>query len=277
MLGILDVLQRTEGYFAERGVPQPRLQAELLLSHLLGLKRLDLYVQHDRPLGKKELDTLRGWVKRRAAREPLQHLVGETDFADLTLACDRRALIPRPETEELYEHVMALLNRPPGAILDIGTGTGALALAFAKQYPGAAVTATDVSPEALSLARENAERNGLADRIQFMETNLFDSVEGASDLIVSNPPYLTEEEFASAEPEVREHEPKLALVAGEEGLAVLRAILEQAPHYLAAGGWLALETGVAHHECLKPMASGYSEVRCLPDLRGRPRFVLCRR
>lgn len=275
MLSLLQVLDRTTDYFGQRGVPSPRLQAELLIAHALGCRRLDLFLRFDQPMTEDLLERLRPFVRRRAAREPLQFILGTTPFHELKLKTDRRALIPRPETEELVEHV---LKRAPAAtrVLDLGTGTGALALALAKALPGAAVTAVDQSPEALALARENAVANALAERVRFVQSDWFSHVEGLFDLIVSNPPYLTREEWESAEPEVREHEPYAALVADNGGLADLEHIVRAARAHLSPGGMLALETGIAHRATLAQLADtcGYARSEGLPDLSGRDRFFM---
>lgn len=280
MLTVLDVLRRTETFFTSRGVPEARLQAELLLAHVLGVKRLDLYLQFERPLPEETLAELRPLVKRRASREPLQYILGETEFAGLTLRCDRRALIPRPETEQLYEIITERVHKP-ARILDVGTGTGALALALATRFPDAVVVATDISADALTLAGENAARHGLSDRIQFLETNGLTGLvdEGPFDLVVSNPPYLSETELDSAAPEVRDHEPGLALVAEKDGLALLEHLLREAPAVLCPGGTLALETGLAQGERLRSVATevGWVDVESLADWSGRERFFLARK
>jgi len=277
---LLDALRKSADFLARKGLERPRLEAEHVFAAALGLKRLDLYLQFERPLTAEEEARLRGLVVRRGNREPLQHLAGRTEFRSLTLRCDRRALIPRPETEELVDLALALLPADREArVLDLGTGTGAIALALASERPEWKVAAVDRSDEALALARENAEACGLASRVDLGRSDWFSEVRDAYDLIVSNPPYLTEAELASAEPEVREHDPRAALVAPEEGLADLRRILTEAPPFLRPGGWLLLETGVDHHDALAVLSAGlgYAEATGLPDLSGRPRFWKARR
>jgi release factor glutamine methyltransferase len=275
MLTLLEVLDRTANYFTTKGVPGARHQAEWILANAMGCKRLDLFVRFDTPMPDAMLEKLRPMVKRRAQREPLQYVIGSAPFHNLTLRCDARALIPRPETEELVE---ALINRfketPPARVLDLGTGTGAIALALAKAWSAAQVTAVDASDEAIALARENAAANGLEGRVQFAKSDWFADVTGAFDLIASNPPYLTRAEWEGAEPEVRDHEPYGALVAGNDGLADLERILRAAPEHLSAGGTVALETGIAHHAALKRLAQelGYARQECAKDLSARPRF-----
>ncbi|MFP4069565.1 MAG: peptide chain release factor N(5)-glutamine methyltransferase [Opitutales bacterium] len=280
MLTVREIQSRTREFFAARGVPNPKLDTDILIAHSLGIRRLDLYLDLDRPLTEAQLADLRALVKRRASREPLQYIVGWTEFSGLKLKLDRRALIPRHETEELLELVMERLADPPRRILDLGTGSGALSLALAAKYPGAEVLAVDASAEALALARENAEALDLGGRVRFLEGDWFVPVPAGDrfDLIVSNPPYLTEEEMTTAEPEVSEHEPKTALVSGADGLDDLRAILRAAPPFLAPGGLLALETGIAQGAALDRIAdqAGLQGER-LDDLSGRPRFYFVRK
>ena len=275
---LLGVLRKTEAFFAQKGIESPRLNAELIFAHVLGLKRLELYLQFDRPLSADILDLARPLVGRRAKREPLQYVLGQTQFADLTLACDARALIPRPETEELVELLTKRFkDNPPPSILDLGTGTGAIALALASAFPQARVWACDFSQDALDLAQKNAVANRLADRVKFFKTDWFDGLpEGKFSLIVANPPYLTALETAQAAPEVRDYEPAQALTADDEGLTDLKRILKQAPSRLASNALIALETGIAHHIALKQLAqsSGYTHIESLPDFCGRPRFFL---
>ncbi|MFH1499596.1 MAG: peptide chain release factor N(5)-glutamine methyltransferase, partial [Verrucomicrobiota bacterium] len=217
---ILEIIQKTADFFATKGVESPRLNAETLVGHALGLKRMQLYLQFERPLADADLDRIRPLVKRRAMREPLQHILGTVEWAGLVLKCDRRALIPRPETEYLVELLSArLADGPPATILDLGTGTGALACALATTYPSAAVTAVDLSEEALALATENVAALGLTERVRLLRSDWFAGLAAGEtfDLIVANPPYLAEEETAESEPEVRRFEPLTALTAAESG------------------------------------------------------------
>lgn len=279
MLSIREIKERTESFFKEKGVPNPKLDTDILIAHSLGLKRLDLYLDLDRPLTEAQLGALRPLVKRRANREPLQYIVGSTEFYGLQLKVDSRALIPRHETEELVELIVERLETPPKRILDLGTGSGALALALASKYHEAAVTAIDQSTEALALARENAEALGLSNRLNFLEGSWLEplSQKEQFDLIVSNPPYLTEAEMQTAEPEVISHEPHSALVSGSDGLDDLRLIMKEAPAHLAANGLLAMETGIAQHENLNQLAQANELFgESIEDLSGRPRFYFCK-
>jgi release factor glutamine methyltransferase len=275
---VLETIKRSTEFLEGKGIESARLQAELLVSHALALTRMQLYLQFEKPLGPAELDRIREFIRRRGRREPVQYIVGETAFLGLRLKSDRRALIPRPETELLVETVVSLVPGSPARALDLGTGSGAIALALAAAWPATEVLAVDAKPEALELARENAEATGLAGRVRFLASDWFSALPECArfEVIVANPPYLSADEMAAAPAEVREHEPVAALRAGNEGRADLESILAAAPGFLAPGGLLALETGPGHHAELLRLASGAgllrAESRC--DLTGRDRFLL---
>lgn len=278
MLTLLEIVKRTTDFFAKHGIESARLNAELVIAHALGMNRMKIYLQFERPLTEPELDKIRPLVRRRAQREPLAYVLGTAPFGELTLTVDRRALVPRPETEQLVEIIQDTFTAaPPAAILDLGTGSGALALALAKTWPAAHVVAVDASDDALALARDNATACALADRVELRRSNWFSAVRADErfNLIVSNPPYLTEEEWAEAQPEVRDHEPKAALVAADDGCADLLTIIATAPRHLAPGGWLFLETGIDQHPRLLEAlaAAGLAEGRSIQDWSERPRFV----
>jgi len=282
MLTVLEIIKRTTEFLQKHGIESPRLNAELLVGHSLGLKRMQLYLQFERPLAEAELAKIRPLVKRRSEREPLQYIVGTTEFSGLTLKVDRRALIPRPETELLVEMAKELCAAtPPARVLDLGTGTGAIALALAKHFAAAAVTAVDVSPEALALAGENAATLGLAERVRLQQSDWFAALPSGEkfDLIVANPPYLSDAETKETTPEVQKFEPWNALSAGPDGAEALRAIIAAAPAWLEAGGRLLLETGIAQHVQLleAAKAAGFSSVESRRDLTGRDRFVIAQR
>jgi release factor glutamine methyltransferase len=278
MLTVLEVIKKTTDFFAARGIESPRLNAELLVGHALALKRMQLYLQFERPLTAAELEAIRPLVRRRGQREPVQYIVGVTEFFGLKLKVDRRALIPRPETERLLEILTTRPAPPPAALLDLGTGSGAIALGLAQFFPAAQVTAVDLSEEALALARENAVACGLDGRVTFLRSHWFAALPSAArfELIVANPPYLSAEEVAQTAPEVRGHEPASALTSADGGLADLREILAGAPRFLTAGGGVALETGIAQHAELAraAVAAGFRRTESLPDLTGRDRFLL---
>ena len=275
MLTIREIKMRTETFFREKGVPNAKLDTDILIAHSLGIKRLDIYLDLDRPLTETQLTILRPLVKRRASREPLQYIIGKTEFYGITLKVDPRALIPRHETEELIELIVERLETPPARILDLGTGSGAIALALASKYSDAEVTATDQSDEAITLAKENAVALNLSSKVTFIKGAWFEPLdEGARfDLIVSNPPYLTEIEMQTAEPEVIDHEPHSALASGQDGLDDLRLIFKSVSKHLAEGGLLALETGVGQAGAIKAMALKVSLYgQSAEDLRKCPRF-----
>ena len=276
MLTVLEVIKRTSDFFAGKGIESPRLNAELLIGHALGRKRMQLYMEFERPLTEVELEKIRSLVRRRASREPLQYIVGETEFAGVKLKVDRRALIPRPETEYLVELIVAHCAQPPARILDLGTGSGALALALAKTFPSATVVATDNDPDALALAQENGASTGLSGRVTFLQSDWFQAVPNESfDVIVSNPPYLTGAETAETAAEVKGFEPAQALTGRRDGAGDLEEIISQAPRYLKAEGVLALETGIAQHEHLLAQLSsaGFARRESKQDLTGRDRFL----
>lgn len=300
-LTLLEVIQKTTDFFTAKGIESARLNAELVIGHALGLKRMQLYLQFERVLAEPELEKIRPLVKRRSQREPLQYIVGETEWSGLKLKVDRRALIPRHETELLVELIGERVPAPVtdavavtdvevnGAptemrILDLGTGTGAIALALAKRYANAVVTAVDASGDALALAADNATALELGGRVTLVKSNWYDALPVPAadteryDVIVSNPPYLTAEETAAAEPEVRVHEPVSALTAADAGLADLRIIISGAGRFLKSGGLLALETGIAQHATLTKWLgeAGFTEVESKRDLTDRDRFVFAR-
>ena len=278
MLNVIEVVKKTSEFFASKGIESARLNAELIVGHALGLARMSLYLNFERPVSETELAAIRELVRRRGRREPLQYVVGFTEFSGLRLKTDRRALIPRPETELLVETIGSRCGAPPGRVLDLGTGCGAIALALARMFPQARVTAVDSSAQALSLAAENAQSTGLAGRVTLVESSWFERLPAGEtyDLVVSNPPYLSAAEAAATAPEVREHEPMAALVSGSQGYEHIGRIIEASPGVLAAGGMLALETGVAHHGLAAASAqgAGFARTESLQDLTGRDRFFL---
>ncbi|HET7448971.1 MAG TPA: peptide chain release factor N(5)-glutamine methyltransferase [Gaiellaceae bacterium] len=263
---LAEVLRGATDFLAARGVPSPRVDAELILARALGLQRIELYTQHDRPLTESERAHARELVQRRGRREPLAYVLGDWDFRRLTLKTDARALVPRPETEVVVGRCLDLIDGiDEPRVCDVGTGTGAIALALKHERPDAHVTATDISPDALALARENA---GDAD-VRFVETDLLAGVDGPFDLVVSNPPYVLADELDALEPEVRDWEPRGALVdEGQSGLlaADARRVLQ---------GALVLEVHEQQAGYLSGMLLelGYEGVRVSPDLAGRERVL----
>jgi release factor glutamine methyltransferase len=274
---VREVLDWTGAYLRRGGVERASFEAAELLAHALGEERLALYLEPERVLTPEERARFRELVKRRRAGVPLQYLLGQAEFMDLRLRVDERVLIPRPETEELVELILKELDpQREWEILELGTGSGAIALALAQALPKGRVLATDISPQALALAKENALRNGLEGRVSFIESDWFEGVVGEFDLVVANPPYVSREEARSLPKEVREHEPRLAWDGGEGGLAAIREIIVAAPEHLRPGGRLYLEIGATQGgrvEALALATRAYGEVKVLPDLSGRARFL----
>ncbi|HYY32305.1 MAG TPA: peptide chain release factor N(5)-glutamine methyltransferase [Gaiellaceae bacterium] len=270
-MSALDSVRGVARDLRESGVPSPRVDAEFLVGHVLGLSRSELYAT-DRELTEIELTRLRELVERRRAREPLAYVLGEWGFRRLTLEVDRRVLIPRPETEVLVERC---LERVRGLaeprILDVGAGSGAIALAIADEHPGARILAVERSVNALAVARRNLRRAGVDGRVELRRADLLAEIAGPFDLVVSNPPYVSPEEYESLQPEIRLYEPREALV----GVGVGAEIAREARRVLERGGWLALECGDGQAGDLAAELEGlgYRDVRKTRDLAGRDRIV----
>ena len=272
---VLELLQLAAGYLDKKGVASARREADALLGHVLEKDRLHLYLAFEERPSATEVDLFRAAMKRRGEREPLQYIVGEGRFLELRLKLDKRALIPRPETEALAQRLRSLVAAgAQGA--DVGTGSGCLALSLAAH--GVEMQASDLSADALALARENAALNGLEAKLRFAQGSLLEPIEGPLDLIVSNPPYICAGE--ALQPEVGGFEPALALFAGADGLEALKPLLEQAPGKLKPGGWLALECGKGQPQGLADAAratGAWSEILIEEDPFGVPRFLIARR
>jgi release factor glutamine methyltransferase len=272
---VAHVLRLSTAHLAARGSETPRLDAELLLARATGLERIELYMSFDRPLNAAELDVARELVARRARREPLQYVLGEWGFRRLILTVDRRALIPRPETEILVDRALALVaGSETPLVLDVGTGTGAIALAIADEHAGARVTGIDSSADALALAAENVARTGVA--VQLARHDLFEGLPaGPWNLVVSNPPYVDAADLATLQPEVRDWEPHAALSAEGAVAAVARGSVSA----LAPGGALALEVGEGQAAPTATLLTqlGFVDVLVTPDLAGIDRVVEGRR
>lgn len=283
---VVEMIKSTAEYLAGKNFHNPRLNAELLLAGMLGLKRLDLYLQHDRPLTPEELDDFRSRLRRRARREPLQYIDGTAAFRDLVLHVDGRVLIPRPETEVLVQHVLDWAKARAGeapslSAVDLGTGSGAIALALATEGPFRRVVATDVDRDTLRAARDNHARTAPESPVEFRPGDLWRAVgDERFDVVVSNPPYIGEDERAAMDTEVVDWEPAGALFAGPDGLRVIRPLVAGAADHLEAGGLLALEMGAAQGAAvcrLIEQTNAFGPARVLPDLAGRDRVVLAER
>jgi release factor glutamine methyltransferase len=288
---VLEAIQKSAEFLAKKGVESPRLQTELLLAHLLKLPRMKLYLNFERALAPAEVDGLREFIKRRGQREPLQHITGSTSFCGLEIAVNRHALVPRPETELLaesgWEFLLAApkqseggstLNPQPSTALDFGTGTGCIAIALAVKCPSAKIVAMDVSPDALALARENAARNNVTERIEFLQSDGFAAFQSEGrvtrvpnseietkirdscnsplrkmefNLIISNPPYIPSAEIATLQPEVRDFDPRGALDGGADGLDFYRKLAMEAKPFLKPGGKIMLEFGDGQADAIR--------------------------
>jgi len=277
---LLDYLRLTTDFLAAKKIDTARLDAELLLGAVLGMARVQLYTNFERPLAREEIDRYRELVRRRAAREPVAYILGLREFWSLDFEIDRRVLVPRPDTELLVETAVAVLkgraDEPLLRVADIGTGSGAVAVAIAKEVPNSRVVATDKSQAALELAPRNASRHGVEDRIEFVSGDLCAPLHGREpfDLIVSNPPYIKSGEMAALDPEVRDWEPRLALVSGPDGMDATGVLVESALEVLMPGGFLWVEVGtqaVAVRECFR--SNGYTDIRVHRDLGGNDRVI----
>ncbi len=257
---VLKVLQWTAGYFSDKGIEGGRLDAELLLGDTLTLDRVGLYLNYDRPLSAGELETFRAAVGRRAKREPLQYIRGQAEFWSLPFTVSPAVLIPRSDTEVLVEEALKRIAGP-GRILDVGTGSGAIAIALAHERPEVSVEAVDLSAEALTVARGNAARNGVTDRVTMRQGDLRQLRGAGYDLVVSNPPYIPSADLAGLMPEVREFEPSLALDGGADGLAAYRLLAAQAGALLKPGGWLLLEVGIDQAAAVTELLQGAGLVK----------------
>jgi release factor glutamine methyltransferase len=276
---VLEVLSSTTGYFQKRHIDSPRLNAEHLLAHVLGRKRIDLYLEFERGLAESELAPLRELVKRRGSGEPLQHLLGTVEFCGHSFRCDKRALVPRPETEQLIEllisHCKSKIEH--SRTIDVGTGSGVIALTLADEFPRVEIVGVDISEDALMLARENAERLGLVNRVRFLRSNLLESVQPGFDLIVANLPYVSTEDRQNLSREVL-HDPKVALFGGARGDEMVRQLITQAPSWLRPGGMLAMEIGISQSEALVAVLAekNYRDIWTEKDYSGVIRFLFAR-
>lgn len=282
---IRKLLKLTTDYLAEKGIEPPRVYAEMLLAHVMRCKRLELYMYADKPVSDMERTALRNLVRRASENEPVDYLVGQTPFFSMMLKVDPRVLIPRPSTETLVEHVIQHARVMPGfkspRIADVGTGSGCIAIALAKHIPGASIIATDISPDALAVAKENAAAQGVADRIDFRQGDMFEPLAGLRfHYLVSNPPYIPDDEWDDVEPNVKDFEPRGALRGGPEGMDLLGPMIADAPTFLEQPGQLAFEVAAAKMDLIMETANatpGLCDVNALHDHEGLPRIVVANR
>jgi release factor glutamine methyltransferase len=286
---IKDLLPVSIDYLKTKNIESPRLCAEILLSHQLSISRLKLYLEYDQPVGENDLNLYRAMVKRLADGEPIQYITGIQEFWSMDFIVNRSVLIPRPETEIIVERAIRIYNEnnyeesPEIHILDMCTGSGAIAVAVASELKNAEIVAVDISKEALETARENITRHGMGDRISLLEGDLFEPFINNPkyfDIIVSNPPYVTKEEFKLLPRKIRNFEPEIALESGEDGLSHIRIILEKAHHHLNPGGWLILEMAPNQIEAVSKIVSSndsYQDISVIKDYSSRDRVVIIRK
>jgi len=275
---LLDILSETSSFFAGKKIENARLQAEILLANVLNMRQLDLYLEFERPLTAAEVDAYRKHVKKRLDGMPVQYITGETGFRELILNVSEAVLIPRPETEILVQIALdRLADLTAPRVLDLGCGSGAIALAIAQEHPSAQITATDISPQALEVTQQNAERNEIPDRLTLLCGDLFAPIAAERfDAILSNPPYVCHGEIATLAPEVRDHEPHQALDGGADGLDFYRRIAAEAPSFLTPTAFLCLEAGDTQAPPVSSLlkAAGFSQADIHPDLNDISRVVL---
>jgi release factor glutamine methyltransferase len=276
---VLELLQTTTAYFGKKGVEQPRLSIEHLLADSLGKKRIELYLEFDRSLSALELEPLREKVRRRAEGEPLQHLLGHWDFYGRTFKTDKRALIPRPETELLVDTLLKEVTKgePSTRLVDVGTGSGVLAITLALERPELEVFALDLSEEALTLARENAERLGVLDRIAFRRSDLLEGIEGPFHWVVANLPYIPTSDLNELQREVK-YDPGLALDGGKDGLTIIKRLIESVPGKIASNGMIALEIGQGQSQRVLGFLAdhNYRDISIKKDYQGVERLLIAR-
>ncbi len=282
---VLKLLDWTKDYFKRHNVSEPRSSAELLLAHVLSQDRLFLYLNYDRPMEAQELSAYRACIERRLTGEPSQYITGTQEFWSLPLRVNPDVLIPRPETEVLVEAVLNFVRHDPVAeanlsIIDLGTGSGAIAIALARELPGAKIVAVDLSLPALHVARENAKRNQVEEQLYFVQSDIYTGIPGASEkfsLVVSNPPYVSHAEFNQLPREIRDYEPRSALDGGPDGLAAVRRLIMAVPEVLRPGGGLLLEMGAGQVETVSTLvleSQKYKSFRILKDYSGIDRVLV---
>ena len=286
MWSVVDLLNWTTGYFQQHGIPNPRLDAEVLLGHLLEKSRLQLYLHFEMPVFQEHLTPFRELIKKRIAHTPVSYLTNRKEFMSLDFYVDERVLIPRPETEQLVETILTIETENFQRLLELGTGSGVIATSLALQQPDWEIVATDISEPALAVARENAETHACAAQIKFLAGDLFEPIEAIRpnedaqfDWIVCNPPYIKNTERDTLSPDVRDHEPEIALFAGDDGLDVIRRLIAETPTYLAPGGKLMLEIGATQATTVRTLLdaeSAYATYELFTDYAGKERIVLAR-
>ncbi len=275
MKSVLDVIQATKGYLEKHAISNARLNAEHLLAHVLECRRMELYLMFDRVLVDAELDSMRELVRKRGSGVPLQHLLGTVEFHGAEYFCDGRALIPRPETEELVAWLVRSASAAPRSIVDVGTGSGVIACSLARAFPEAGVLGVDVSPDALALAEKNRDHHALQDRVMLQQSDLLSQIVGPFEWAIANLPYIETDTIPQLAREVR-HDPVLALDGGADGLDLIRRLVPEAAQKLQPGGMLALEIGMGQDVAVIQLMkdAGFHRVESVRDLQNVSRFIL---
>jgi len=282
-LNVLEVLNQTTLHFQERGFSSSRLDAEVLLSTYLKTDRSGLYANFERLIADEDLNGFLSWVERRQKGEPVAYITGRKEFWSLSFEVNPEVLVPRPETEFLVEEILKVCSEMKDretAILEIGTGSGAISVAVASDFKKAHIVATDTSIGAIKVARKNAANNGVTERISFLHGNLFEPVSGKFDIIVSNPPYISEEEFEHLPVEIRNFEPKGALLAGPDGTEFHYDLIREGGYYLKSGGWLFMEIGAGQKGAVEDMLRKnkvYDSIGFRTDYGGIERVAMAKR
>ena len=281
---VVDLLDWTVGYFQQHGIPNPRLDAEVLLAHLLEKTRLQLYLHFEMPVFQEHLTPFRELIKKRIAHTPVSYLTNRKEFMSLDFYVDERVLIPRPETEQLVETILTTKTENPQRLLELGTGSGVIATSLALQQPEWEIVATDISEPALTVAQKNAETHACTEQIKFLSGDLFEPIEAINtngntrfDWIVCNPPYVKNTERDTLSPDVRDYEPEIALFAGDDGLVVIRRLIAEAPKHLAPGGKLIFEIGERQADSVRALInaeSTYCTYQLFKDYAEKERIVL---
>ena len=281
---VVDLLDWTVGYFQQHGIPNPRLDAEVLLAHLLEKTRLQLYLHFEMPVFQEHLTPFRELIKKRIAHTPVSYLTNRKEFMSLDFYVDERVLIPRPETEQLVETILTTKTENPQRLLELGTGSGVIATSLALQQPEWEIVATDISESALTVAQKNAETHACTEQIKFLSGDLFEPIEAINtngntrfDWIVCNPPYVKNTERDTLSPDVRDYEPEIALFAGDDGLVVIRRLIAEAPKHLAPSGKLIFEIGERQADSVRALIdaeSTYCTYELFKDYTEKERIVL---
>ena len=281
---VVDLLDWTVGYFQQHGIPNPRLDAEVLLAHLLEKTRLQLYLHFEMPVFQEHLTPFRELIKKRIAHTPVSYLTNRKEFMSLDFYVDERVLIPRPETEQLVETILTTKTENLQRLLELGTGSGVIATSLALQQPEWEIVATDISEPALTVAQKNAETHACTEQIKFLSGDLFEPIEAINtngntrfDWIVCNPPYVKNTERDTLSPDVRDYEPEIALFAGDDGLVVIRRLIAEAPKHLAPGGKLIFEIGERQADSVRALIdaeSTYRTYELFKDYAEKERIVL---